>query len=66
MKQIILIILLFNVILTNKIIAQGCSDAGFCSVGNGFKGHEANLKNTSNNFQESKTVNSYILFFYGI
>jgi hypothetical protein len=25
--------------------AQGCSDAGFCSMGNGFKNHEESIKN---------------------
>lgn len=34
MKQIALIILLLTVILANKTVAQGCSDAGFCTIGN--------------------------------
>ncbi len=38
--------LLFITINYTSSFAQGCSDAGFCSVGNGFKGHEANLKNS--------------------
>lgn len=38
-------LLLISINCSNSF-AQGCSDAGFCSVGNGFKGHDANLKNS--------------------
>jgi hypothetical protein len=31
--------------MTTNINAQGCSDAGFCSVGNGFKSMDVHLKN---------------------
>ena len=37
---------LFIVVSFSNSFAQGCSDAGFCSVGNGFKGHEENMKNS--------------------
>jgi hypothetical protein len=32
-------------VLTTDMQAQGCSDAGFCSVGNGFKSMDVHLKN---------------------
>ena len=37
---------LFILVSFTNSFAQGCSDAGFCSVGNGFKGHEVDLKNS--------------------
>ena len=37
---------LFILVSFTNSYAQGCSDAGFCSVGNGFKGHEVDLKNS--------------------
>lgn len=44
MKKVI-IVATFLISLINNINAQGCSDAGFCSVGNTFKG-ETDLKNS--------------------
>ena len=41
-----LVLLLFSSINFTNSYAQGCSDAGFCSVGNGFNGHEVNMKNS--------------------
>ena len=41
-----LVFLLFITVSFTNSFAQGCSDAGFCSVGNGFKGHEENIKNS--------------------
>ncbi|EKT3963518.1 hypothetical protein SL053_002009 [Flavobacterium psychrophilum] len=37
--------LFISVSYTNSF-AQGCSDAGFCSLGKGFNPHEANIKNS--------------------
>jgi hypothetical protein len=44
-KTKILLILVMLLISVTKINAQGCSDAGFCSAGNGFKNREANFNN---------------------
>lgn len=44
MKKTILILSFIGAIITTAN-AQGCSDAGFCSVGNTFKGDKVDLKN---------------------
>lgn len=43
--KILLFLFIFNAYFST-IHAQGCSDAGFCSVGNAFKGQETNVKNS--------------------
>ena len=42
--KFLLLSLFISINFTNSF-AQGCSDAGFCSVGNGFNGHEVSMKN---------------------
>jgi hypothetical protein len=43
--KFLLLLLFISINFTNSF-AQGCSDAGFCSVGNGFNGHEVSMKNS--------------------
>ena len=40
-----LVTLILILFVTTQSQAQGCSDAGFCSVGNGFKSMDVSLKN---------------------
>jgi hypothetical protein len=41
MKKLLFIIIIF----ANNAFSQGCSDAGICSIGNGFKSEEKSFKN---------------------
>lgn len=43
-KNVAALILLFAVVISSKIYAQGCSDAGFCTIGN-IKPHGSVLQN---------------------
>ena len=44
MKKILLVLLI--IFFGNKIAAQGCSDAGICSINHGFQSNEKQFKNT--------------------